>query len=106
MVSGPRRKRTCAEERFGGPLAKINGERDAVAVVSAKDHDIFTVRMASENGAHAFREQYWPGPAVRDADGVQGRMQLADAALEPEETLRGFSFANVEAVQIRRGELL
>src|ERR1700747_1053351 len=33
----PGRQRAAAEERFGGPLAEINRERDAVAVVSGED---------------------------------------------------------------------
>ena len=102
----PRRERAAAEQRLGGPLAEIDREGDAVAVVSGKDYHVFAAWMAAENGAHAFGEENRPGPAVRDANRFERRMQTVHAVFEPAETLLSLSFANIEAVQIRRGGLL
>src|SRR5207237_5271128 len=102
----PGRERAAAKQGFGGPLAEIDGERDAMTVVSGEDDHVFALRMAAKNRAHSFGEQNRPGPAVRDARGLQRRMQMMHAALEPAETLLGFSFAHIEAVQIWRSEFL
>ena len=101
----PDRQRPGTQQRFGGPLAEIYGERDAVPIVSGQDQHVLTVPMAAKNGPHAFGEENRAGPAVRNANGFQRGMQTVHAAFEPAETLRGFSLANIEAVQIGRGEL-
>ena len=77
-----------------------------MAVVSSEDHDVFASGMTAEDGPHGFGEENWSRPAVRDANGLQSGMQLVDTAFEPEETLRGFSFADIKAVQVWRNELL
>src|SRR5438128_12339264 len=59
--------------------------------------------MAVEDGAHSFSEENRAGPTVRDAHGVQSKMQIADASFEPAETHSGFPLANIEPAQIERG---
>ena len=106
MMLRPRRQGARAEQRFGGPLAEIDRERDAVAVVSREDHHAFAAGVAAKNGAHGVGEENRSRPAVRDAHRLQRRVQSVNAVFEPPETLCGFSLANIEAVQIRRSELL
>src|SRR5258708_11277513 len=51
--------------------------------------------MVAEDGEHSFREENRAAPAVRDAHGGKGWVQMADAVFEPAETLGGFASANV-----------
>src|SRR5215467_1991526 len=99
-------KRAAAEQCLCSPLGEVNRERDAVTIVSGEDQHVLAAGMAAENGAHAIGEKNWASPAVGDADGLQRRVQMMHAAFEPPEALGSFSFANIEAVQIRRSELL
>src|SRR5260370_8810287 len=80
---GPARKGAAVEEGLGGPFAEIDRESDAVAVVAGEDHHVFVARMAAEDGAHFFGDENRAAPAVRDAHGGKGRVQMADAAFEP-----------------------
>src|SRR5215831_1519222 len=93
----------AGKQSFGGPLTEIHRERDAVTVESGEDHHILGERVAAKNEAHAWRKQNWARPAVRDAHGPERCMQMMHAMFQPTKTLRGFSFAHIEAVQIRRG---
>src|SRR5258708_1652791 len=99
---GRGREGGAVEEGFGGPFAEVDGERDAVAVVAGEDHDVFVARMAAEDGAHFFGNKNRAAPAVRDAHGGKGGVQMADAAFEPAETADSFAPANIVAVQIVR----
>ena len=99
---GPAGEGPAAEEGFGGPFAEVDGERDAVAVVAGEDHHVFVARMAAEDGAHFFGNENRAAPAVRDAHGGKGGVQMADAAFEPAKTADGFAPANIVAVQIVR----
>ncbi len=87
----PAREGTAGEDGLGGPFAKVDGEGDAVAVVAGEEHHLFGTRMPlrgkpAEDGEHFFGEENRPAPAVGDAHGGQGRVQVADAAFEPAET--------------------
>src|SRR5258708_21912730 len=99
---GPAGEGPAAEEGLGGPFAEIDGERDAVAVVAGEDHHVFVARMAAEDGTHFFRDENRAAPAVRDAHGGKSRVQMADAAFEPAQTVDGFASANIVAAQIVR----
>src|SRR5260370_4645200 len=99
---GPARKGAAVEEGLGGPFAEVDGESDAVAVVGGEDHHVFVARMAAEDGTHFFGDENRAAPAVRDAHGGKGRVQMADAAFEPAQTVDGFAPANIVAAQIVR----
>ena len=102
LGSVPGREGAAGEEGFGGTLAEVDGESDAVAVEASEDHHVFAARMAAEDGAQFFGVQDGAAPAVRDAHGGKGRVQMADAVFEPAETVGGFASANIVAVQIVR----
>src|SRR5216684_3579697 len=91
----PAREEAAGEEGFGGPFAEVDGESDAVAVVAGEDHHLLAARVVAEDGQHFFGEENRAAPAVRDAHGGKGRVQMADAAFEPAETLCGFAPANI-----------
>src|SRR5882724_121933 len=42
---GPAREGAAGKEGFGGPLAEVDGESDAVAVVAGEKHHLFVARM-------------------------------------------------------------
>src|SRR5260370_12133053 len=100
---GPAREGAAVEEGLGGPFAEVDRESDAVAVVAGEDHHVFVARMAAADGAHFFGGENRADPAVRDAHGGKGRVQMADAAFEPAETVAGLASANVGAARIVRG---
>ena len=100
---GPVRKRAASEEGLGSPLAEVDREGDAVAVVPGQYNHVFAARMTPKDGAHSFGEENRASPAVRDARGVQSRMQIVDATFEPSETRGGFALADIETAQIKRG---
>src|SRR5258708_15081580 len=77
--SVPGREGAAGEEDFGGPFAEVDGKSDAVAVVAGEDYHLVAARMSAEDGEHFFREENRPAPAVRDADGGKGRVQMANA---------------------------
>src|SRR5713101_2380101 len=79
LGSAPGRQRAAGEEGFGGTLAEVDGESDAVAVEAGEDHHLFAARMAAEDGTQFFGVQDGAAPAVRDAHGGKGRVQMADA---------------------------
>src|SRR5712664_434445 len=98
---------TAGEEGLGGPFAEVDGEGDAVTVVASEDHHAFATRMVlrdkpAENGEHFFGEENRAAPALGDAHGCKGRVQMADAVFEPAEACGGFAFANIIAAQIAR----
>ena len=86
------------EEGLGGPLAEVDGESDAVAVVAGEDQHLFAARMAAKDGAHFIGEENRTAPAVGDAHVGKGGVQVADAIFEPAETGGGFAFANIVSV--------
>src|SRR2546425_13017845 len=88
----------AGEEGFGGPLAEVDGESDAVPVVAGENYHLFAARMTQEDGEHFFRQENRTAPAVRDAHGFERGMQMADAAFEPAETICGLAPANIIAV--------
>src|SRR6266403_5402046 len=103
----PAREGAAGEEGLGGPLAEVDGESDAVTVVAGEEHHVFAARMPlrgkpAEDGEHFFGEENRAAPAVRDAHGCKGRVQMADAVFEPAEACGGFAFANIIAAQIAR----
>ena len=102
--SGPRGEGTEGQEGLGSPLAEIDGQGHAVAVVASEDQRVFAARMRPEDGAHLLGEKNGAGPAMRDARGAQRGMQIADTGLEPAETLGGFTLANIEPAHIERTE--
>jgi len=87
---------------LSGPLAEVNGERNAMAVVTGEDYYLFAARMVAENRAHFFREENRTAPAVRDPHVGKGGMQMPDATLERTETVCGLAPVNIIAVQIVR----
>ena len=81
-------------------MAEVDRESDTVAVVAGEDHHVFAARMPlrgkpAEDGEHFFGEENRAAPAVRDAHGGKGRVQMADAVFEPAETPGGFASANI-----------
>src|SRR6266850_863128 len=100
--SVPVGERAAGEEGLGSPLAEVDGEGDAVAVVAGQDHHLFAARMASEDGEHFFGEEDRAAPAVGDAHVSKGRVQIADAAFEPAETAGSFAPADIVPAQIVR----
>ncbi len=88
---------------MGSPLAEADGKSDAVAVVTSEDHYFFAARVAAEDGAHSFGEENRAAPAVRDAHGMQSRVQIANTGFEPAKTGGGFPLADIETAQIKRG---
>ncbi len=63
----PEREGAAGEEGFRGPLAEVDGESDAVAIVAGEDDYVFAARIVAEDGAHSFGEENRAGPAVGDA---------------------------------------
>ena len=57
------------EEALGGPLAEVDGEGDAVAVVAGEEQHLLAARMETKDRAHFFSEENRAAPAVRDAYG-------------------------------------
>ena len=100
---GPARKGAAAEEGFGGPLAEVDGESDAVAVVAGEERYVLAARMEAEDGAHFFGEENGAAPTVGDAHVSEGWVQMADAVFEPAQTRGGLALANIVEVQIARG---
>jgi hypothetical protein len=98
----PGREGTAAKKRFGGPLAEVDRESHAVAVVAGEDHYLFAARVAPEDGAHFLREENRPAPAVRDPHGCKSGMQVANSAFKPAKTLGGFALVNFIAAQVAR----
>ena len=104
----PGREGAAVEEGLGGPLAEVDGEGDAVAVVAGEDDYLFAAGMPlggmpAEDGVHFFGEENGAAPVVGDAHVGKGGVQMADAIFEPAETGGGFTSANIVAVQIVRG---
>src|SRR5437667_3737960 len=102
----PGRQRAPGEERFGGPLAEIDGERYAVAVITGEKHHLLAARMAAEDGAHFFRQENRAAPMVRNTHGFKHGMQIADAVFEPADTVRGLTTAHIVVAQVARGVFL
>ena len=73
-----------------------------MAVVTGEDHCLFAARMDAKDRAHFFGQENRAAPSVRDAHRSQRRMQMADAVLQPTETLRGFASAHIVSAQIVR----
>src|SRR5258708_39656088 len=87
----PGREGAAVEEGFGGPFAEVDGESDAVAVVAGEDHHLLAAWMEAEDGEHFFGEENRAAPAVRDAHGGKGGVQMSDAVFDPAGTLVCFA---------------
>src|SRR6266850_664376 len=98
----PARERAAGEEGLGGPFAEVDGEGDPVAVVAGEEHYVFVAGMAAEDGEHFFGEENRAAPAVGEAHGGQGRVQMADAVFKPAKTGGGLASANIVTAQIVR----
>ena len=96
----PARKRAAEKEGLGSPLAEVDGEGDAVAIVAGEDQHLFAARMETKDRAHFFGEENRAAPAVRDAHRGQSGVQMANASFEPVETGGSLAPANIEAAQI------
>src|SRR5260370_40676984 len=66
-----------------------------MAVVAGEDHHLLAAWMEAEDGEHFFGEENRAAPAVRDAHGGKGGVQMSDAVFEPAETLGGFAPTNI-----------
>src|SRR5439155_13323807 len=100
------RHRAPGEERFRGPLPKIDGERHAMAVVAGEDHHLLAASMVAEDGAHFIRKENRAAPAVRNTHGFKHGMQVADAVFDPADTVRGLTTAHIVVAQVARGVFL
>jgi len=76
---------------LGGPLAEVDGEGDAMAVVACEDHHLFAARMAAKDGAHSFGEKNGSAPAISNTHRGEGRVQVTDAIFKRAETGGGFA---------------
>src|SRR5438445_608500 len=59
--------------------------------------------MATEDGAHFFRQENRTTPTVRNTNIGKCGVQITNSAFQPAKTLGGFAPANVVAVQIAHG---
>src|SRR5215470_16422020 len=98
----PQRQRAAGKEGFGGPFAEVDRKGDSVAIVTGQDDHVLAAWMAAEDGAHSLGEENRAAPAVRDAHGMQSRMQIADTRFKPAEARGGFALTDIETVQIGR----
>ena len=98
----PGRKETAGEESFGGPFAQVHGKSDTVPVVSGENYHLFAARMPAEDRAHFLGEENRAAPAMGDAHGCKGGVQIADAVFEPAETVSGLAVADIITMQIKR----
>src|SRR5258708_6523635 len=96
----PAWKRAAGKEGLGGPLAEVDGEGDAMAVVACEDHHLFAARMAAKDRSHSFGEKNGSAPAIGNTHRGEGRVQVTDAIFKRAETGGGFAVADVIAAQI------
>ena len=74
-----------------------------MAVVTGEDDHLFASRMALEDRTHFLRQENRAAPVVRNAHGFECGVQMADAAFEPAEAVRGLAPAHIVVAQIARG---
>src|SRR6266481_5909732 len=90
------------QESLGSPFAQVHGENDTVPVVAGQNHHLFAARMPAEDRTHFLSEEDRTAPPVGDGHGCKGGVQIADAAFERAETVRGLAIADIIAVQTMR----
>src|SRR5205807_473387 len=66
-----------------------------MAVVTGEDDHLFASRMALEDRTHFLRQENRAAPVVRNAHGFECGVQMADAAFEPAEAVRGLAAARM-----------